>query len=206
MSFTNEDVTEGQLEELSLFTLPAVQTGIERVYFVDSRPTSQLTTQDAVIDFNISGNGVDYLDLKRSRLYVKLKIVHDDGSPLMKDDEVCIGNNLLHTLWGQIDISLGRKLITSSDNEYPYKAYLNALMNYGHEAQQYQLQTHLFCKDTRNSLDTTDIRGSNFGLYERLKRFAESRSVEMEDFLFRRCVREIRQISFKWRGRSYKVV
>ena len=184
MSFTNEDVTEGQLEELSLFTLPPVQTGIERVYFVDSRPTSQLTTQDAAIDFNLSGNGVDYLDLKRSRLYVKLKIVHDDGSPLTKDDEVGIVNNLLHTLWSQIDVSLGGKLITSSDNKYPYKAYLNALMNYGHEAQQYQLQTHLFCKDTRNSLDTTDIRGSNFGLYERSKRFAESRSVEMEGFLF----------------------
>ena len=183
MAFADDDLLEGQLEELSLFTQPPVQTGVERVYFVDCRPTSQLTSQDAVIEFNVSGNGVDYLDLKQSRLYVKLKIINGDGTPLEKKDSVGVVNNLLHSLWSQVDIALGGKLFTSSDKKYPYKAYLKTLMNYGFEAQQYQLQTHLYSKDTPGSLDLTEVNGANFGLYERSIKFVESHTVEMEGFL-----------------------
>jgi hypothetical protein len=184
MSYNSDETfTEGQLEELSLFTLPPVQTGVERVYCVENRPISQLTSQDAAIEFNISGNGTDYLDLRRSKLYVKLKIVNGDGTPLERDVDVGVTNNLLHTLWSQIDVSLGGKLITSSDNKYPYKALFNVFMKYGADAQNYQLQSHCFYKDTAGFLEYMVFNGGNYGFYKRSRQFAESKSVELEGFL-----------------------
>ncbi|CAC5359304.1 unnamed protein product [Mytilus coruscus] len=76
---TKESFTEAQPSELELFQLPPYQLGVESISYEEIRPTSQVTGYNP-ITFSLSGsNGMEYLDLKRSKLYVKLRVKHANG-------------------------------------------------------------------------------------------------------------------------------
>ena len=57
-------------------------------------------------------------------------------------------NLFLHSLFSQVDISLNEQLISASTNTYPYRAMIEALLNYGEEAKTSKLSTAMFYKDT----------------------------------------------------------
>lgn len=81
-ALTTEGFQEAQPSELSLFSVPPSQTAIDKVYYQEVRSTSQING-NSPIEFIISGqNGMEFLDLRRSKLYVKVKIVHADGKAL----------------------------------------------------------------------------------------------------------------------------
>ncbi|XP_041361916.1 uncharacterized protein F54H12.2-like [Gigantopelta aegis] len=102
----NSDPKEASASELDLFEPPSTFTAVQKIYYVDTRPTSQITTDSSPVKFNISGQGIDYIDLKRSKLHVKAKIVKADGTSLDKNEHVAPVNNWLHSLWSQIDVVL----------------------------------------------------------------------------------------------------
>lgn len=61
---------EAMPSQLSLFDIPPTQTAVENIYFQDVRPVSQIAG-NSPIEFLLSAqNGMDYIDLKRSRLYL----------------------------------------------------------------------------------------------------------------------------------------
>ena len=64
--------------ELMIFQPPVVSQGVEYLQWIECRPVNQIT-EDGSIDIHIKANGPHYLDLHRSRLYVKAKIVTEDG-------------------------------------------------------------------------------------------------------------------------------
>lgn len=53
--------------ELDLFVVPPTQTAIEKGHFVEYHPLATIT-ENGPVEFNISGNGEDYLDLSASYL------------------------------------------------------------------------------------------------------------------------------------------
>ena len=60
--------------ELMLFQPPVVNEGIEYLQWIECRPVNQIT-EDGSIDIHVKASGSQYLDLQRSHLYVKAKIV-----------------------------------------------------------------------------------------------------------------------------------
>ncbi|XP_053392233.1 uncharacterized protein LOC128554925, partial [Mercenaria mercenaria] len=63
------------------------EVGVSDVYFEEIRPLSQVTG-DSPIEFRISGqNSVDYIDLKGSQLYVKLKVTKPNGTALSASEK-----------------------------------------------------------------------------------------------------------------------
>jgi len=73
-----DDFKEAQPSGLSLFNLPPYQSAVERMYYQEVRSNSQLTGN--IIDMEITGkHGMEYVDLKRSKLYVKAKITKETG-------------------------------------------------------------------------------------------------------------------------------
>ena len=82
------------------------------------------------IEFEISGNGEDYVDLANSMLYVQAKIVKPDGTDL----EAAGPTNLFLHMFSQLDISLNGTQVTASMNTYPYRAMLETLLSYGEDA------------------------------------------------------------------------
>lgn len=98
---SSESFREAMPSQLSLFDLPPTQTTVENIYFQDVRPISQIS-DSSPIEFQLSAqNGMDYIDLKRSRLYVKLKVMN--GDTVLEDGDV-IGpvNLLLSSLFSQM--------------------------------------------------------------------------------------------------------
>lgn len=175
-----DNFQEAQTSALSLFSLPPYQSAVERMYFQEVRSNSQLTGN--IIDMEITGkHGMEYVDLKRSKLYVKAKIVKGDGSKLETTDYVGPVNLFLQSMFSQVEVTMQGKLVTSTTSHYPYKAMIQILLSYGDEAKTSQLTSQLWEKDTAGHLDDNDIDGGgNVGLYKRSLYFARSMTVDME--------------------------
>lgn len=176
---------DAQPSSLDLFSLPPTQTAIEKMYYQEVRPISQLSG-NSPIEFTISGqNGMEYVDLKQSKLYVKVKIVHGNGSKLSGIEFVGPTNLLAGSLFSQVDVTLQGKSVTSTTNHYPYKCMFETLLSYGSEAKTSQLTSQLYIKDTPGALDDNDVKnGQNNGLYARSTYFQDSKTVDLEGPLY----------------------
>ncbi|KAK3107769.1 hypothetical protein FSP39_021829 [Pinctada imbricata] len=183
MSYFNKDLfSEAQPGALNVFTLPPTQTAVEKIYYQEIRPISQLSNSTSPIEFNITGqNGMEYLDLKNSQMYLKVKIKKGNGGSLGSTEYVGPINLLLHALFQQVDVSIQGKVITSSTGHYPYRSMFQTMLKYGNGAKSTQLSAMMWEKDVPGSLDDNDVNsGQNTGLFERAKYFAESNLVDMQ--------------------------
>lgn len=108
-ALTREDFPEAQPSELNLFSVPPSQTAIETIFYQEVGSTSHVNG-NAPTEFIITGqNGMEFLDLKRSKLCVKCKILRSDGKPLDDTDEVAPVNLLFHSMFSQVDVMMPGK-------------------------------------------------------------------------------------------------
>ncbi|CAG2205103.1 unnamed protein product [Mytilus edulis] len=114
-----------QPSELQIFEIPPYQVGVESITYEECRPVSQITAYNP-IEFDLcANNGMDYIDLKRSKLYVKLKVKKANGEDLQDGDTVGPVNLFLQSLWSQLDVYIQGQMVTSSNTYYPYKSPLS---------------------------------------------------------------------------------
>ena len=74
MAFLRElNTSMTQTYELDLFRDAPNQVVVHKLYFSETRPISSFDNDSAPLEFLIPGNGSEYLDLRKSRLYVKAK-------------------------------------------------------------------------------------------------------------------------------------
>lgn len=140
-----EDFKEAQPSGLSLFSLPPYQSAIEKMYYQEVRSNSQLTGN--IIDMEITGkHGMEYVDLNKSKLYVKLKIKKGDGKAVTATEYVGPVNLFLQTMFSQVEVTMQGKLITSTSSHYPYKAIIQTLLSNGGDAKESQLTSQLYVK------------------------------------------------------------
>lgn len=165
--------------ELDLFVTPPTQTAIEKGYFVEYHPISAIQ-EGAPVEFNISGNSLEYIDLSSSHLYVKVKILKSDDKPLPDKEPVAPVNLFLHALFQQVDICLNERSISASNSMYPFRAYIETLLNYGEDAKKSLLTSECFYKDT--NLDTVNplaLTNVNDGLRKRYELTSQSQTLDM---------------------------
>ena len=119
MATINKDFfREAQPSELALFDLPPTQTAVENIYYQEVLPLSQVNN-DSPIEFVISGqNGMEYIDMKNTMIYVKAKIKKGDGAAIASDENIGPVNLFLPVLFSQVDVSLQGKPIVSTTNHY----------------------------------------------------------------------------------------
>jgi hypothetical protein len=102
---------------------------VEEGQFVEIHPLASLAP-GAPIEFAISGNTEEYLDLFNTFLHVKAKVTLGNGNNLPAGDvEVAPVNYYMHSLFSQVDVSLNDTLVTTSENTYSFRAYLEAMLN-----------------------------------------------------------------------------
>lgn len=179
---TDKDFQEALPSSLDLFEIPPYQTSVSSYYYDEVRPLSVITDSSPV-EFLITNNGSDYLDLKRSRLHVKLKIVHEDGTSLKEQEKIGPVNLLLHSLWGQVAVYLQGQLLSSSNGGYPYKSMMRTMLDYGEDVKRSLLTSQLFYADTGDSTTEYDsgdpYKGGNDGFIMRSVYVAKSKSVTL---------------------------
>lgn len=183
----HEDAIIGTVPQLNLFESPVIQSGVEKSMFVEYRPTNSISSQDAPIHFNLGGDSADYLDLKRSRLSMKLKLVKEDGTALPeKYNKVCCPINLiLHTLFSQCELKISGKTVSVSNNAYGYKAYLQTLLKSTVSSKVNNLQAQGYYKDSWDPNPDPSKQAElemklNVGNVIRRKKHQESKTVQLE--------------------------
>ena len=109
--------------------------------------------------------------------------VKSDGSEMNGGSKVGPVNLFLHSLFGQLDISLNGRTISDGSNSYPYRAYLETLLSYGEETKSTHSTSSLFYKDAAGKMDEPDPTkanaDANLGLKKRASFTSESRVVGM---------------------------
>ena len=154
---------------------------MESISYEECRPTSQVSGYNP-IEFNLCGaNGLEYIDLKRSKLYVKLRVKHSNGDNIAVDSSVGPVNGFFYALFSQVDCYLQGSLVTSSNTNYAYKCMMKMLLGFGQDAKASQLTSALMFKDRSGHMD--DVT-TNTGHYERKKYIGNSKALDLEGPLF----------------------
>lgn len=124
MAFINRATALNVKSELDIFSKLPVQTTVESGALQCYRPVTSISN-GGPLEFVVSASANDeYLDLGRVYLYAKAKITTAAGNV------VAPVNNWLHSLFSQVDVYLNQKCITPPNNCYPYRAYIENLLNY----------------------------------------------------------------------------
>ena len=66
---------------LTIFQPPPIDKTIQKEYWVEFNPIAAIT-DGSVIEFNIPGTSVDYINLGKTRLHVKYIITDEKGVPI----------------------------------------------------------------------------------------------------------------------------
>ena len=165
-------------EDLSLFVPPPVDTSAISREWIEYRPVNQIT-DTSVLDFNIPAQSSAYVDLRRSVLNIKAKIVKADNSNPAEDEILAPVNLFLHSMFRQVDVAFQQTPLPHTGTNYPYKSYIDIILNSNQMEQDGVLTSQLFYKD-RADVATNDAKGKNYGLFERYVIAKEGKIIDME--------------------------
>ena len=158
-----KDHIECSISDTDLLTPAFVQSDIESGRYEDTYPITKLE-DNGPTEF-VTDNASDrFLDSSNSFLKVKCKITKAGGQNLAETDKVSVIYYSISSLFSQVDILLGAKVVSSSTNTYPYRPYIETLPNYSKEAKETQHDIGFFYKDRAGHLDELDPTGDNTGL------------------------------------------
>ena len=146
MAFIHQGSCACSSPQLDLFSTPMTQTSVESGTWAEFNPTSAIS-ESMPIEFDISGAGTSYIDLSQTQLIARVQLLKGDGTPIGNTTHVAPCNLFLHALFSEIDVKLNGTLITSSNNTYPYRAYIETLLSYGRDAKSSQLTSAMYYKD-----------------------------------------------------------
>lgn len=170
---------ECMIEELDLFSVGPTQTSVIKKTDIEYQPISALSSNSPV-EFNVPGTE-DYIHLPFVQLYISARIKHKDGTDLDADEKVAPVNNLLHSLWKQVEVYFGSTQVSSSTNTYSPESYCKTVLNFGMSAKNSQLQTAMWYGDTSGSFEDAKLgsTGKNAGFKKRAELVKESKEFEL---------------------------
>ncbi|XP_055997822.1 uncharacterized protein F54H12.2-like [Ostrea edulis] len=145
---------------LELFKVPPTNVTLEDSKWMEYYPiSSTLNSDTAPIEFEIKGQGDEYLDLSQTYLQMVCKFTKANGTNLAGGNSTSTPvNNILHSLFSEIDVSLNGKVITPGTDTYPYKAYMEKLLSYAPKTLETQMRAcSLWEKDTAGHMDEVKL-------------------------------------------------
>ena len=133
--------------EIDLFGEPIHQTDIMEGYMVEHLPINAVTKANK-IHFRIMGNNEEFVKMNSCYLLTNIKLTKVDKSKFVSTNQVFPNNNLLHSMFSNIDVSFNSKKIATDHSYYHYKSYLQTLLNFKLDDSKHLLSAALWCKDT----------------------------------------------------------
>ena len=168
--YSSESAPLVHTENVALFSRPPINTGEEKVMWVLHEPCFISKEHYSSVQFFIPGTGTQYTDLSRTELYVRIKIEDSSGDVFQQTDAASAlpVDQILHSMWGSVDIKLNQKLVSTSGTNYMYKALLENLLNYSHDCKKIQMSSIGFSGESGNFAQThPKVTPINYGLKER---------------------------------------
>ena len=169
-SGNNKSNTVLHTENVALFARPTVNTAEEKIMWVVHEPTFMSKEHYSSVQFYMPGTGTQYTYLSKTELYVQIKIEGEDGSVFEQTDaeSALPVDQILHSMWGSVDIKLNQKLVSTSGTNYMYKALIENLLNYNHNCKKFQMSSIGFTTESGSFTQTHPTKTPvNYGLKER---------------------------------------
>lgn len=158
---------ENHSSQLSILEPPPIDTTIQTREWVEFRQINQIS-EYSYLEFNIPPLSTGYMDLKNSRMKIKLRITDHMNLPVTEDDSVGLTNLPLHTIFAQIDTSLQQTPVSQLRTNYSYKSYIDTLLTTSGDNNAVR-QSEIFFKDISDPDDANAIKGVNIGLFQRFQ-------------------------------------
>ena len=180
---------------LTIFQPPPIDKTIQKEYWVEFNPIAAIT-DSSVIEFNIPGTSVDYINLAKTRLHVKYIITDEKGVPIHNkppsagqpptpSHQVAPINLTLHSIFRQVDIALNQKVVSSDlGANYPYKAMIDFLLSTNNNMVQSEGEAALFHKDQPGAMEAITYTGGNPGFTERGRPTRSGGTASVEGLLY----------------------
>ncbi|KAK3915383.1 hypothetical protein KUF71_009843 [Frankliniella fusca] len=177
MALLHPSSTEAMRSEVDLWTLPSTVGNIERTRQQACKPTAGYT-QSNTMTFHVPGTNA-LIDAAHNMLHIVAEVVKADGSKLKdKESDVSLVNYGLHSIFSQVDVTIGNTVVSQSSLTYPYRAHIEALLGYDRSAKESHMTMRGWFKDTAGHMD--DFAGDkNEGLAARRKLVKNSRMFEL---------------------------
>jgi len=159
---------------LDIFLKRSIKTSVVNSHTVTYKPIAPADNH-AQLEFNCSGHSDYYIDLNSVRLLLRVKLLKTDGSDIESAEPITVGcvNNLLHSMFSSLSISLNGKPVTLHETSYNYKAYLEKLLNYGSDASSTHLVSSFWYLDSSGELK------DNSGYVKRLNYLSSGNTIEL---------------------------
>ena len=163
--------------ELAYNAMPYTQTVITDNYNVYCGPQSTIS-EHAPLTFEIPGSEADFTDLSNTFLKLRLKVTTAAGEDVTDANApaLSLSNNVLNTLFSQVDVTLNDTLVSQSSNLHGYRAYVENLLSYTSLAKKSFLKVEGFCPDTAGHFDNP---AQNGGHAERRKWITDGKELEL---------------------------
>lgn len=164
-------------EEVNLFRPVQMNVAERAVRWKTWNPSFVGQPSNQRVLFSYPNVGTDYIDLARTHLYVKLKIVEEDSlnafaESTEKTDFATPIDLIMHSMWENVVIKMNGQIVSSSNNTYAYKAFIEHLLSSGEENKKFQGSFIGSNQDTRYFDQTApDVQPINQGLQKRRKLF-----------------------------------
>ena len=134
-----------------------------------------------VIEFEIETHD-EYVELNRTNVEIKFRVKKSDGTNLAAGDKISIINNIVGTMFRDIDVVLNTETISHSGSNLAQRAMIEDIVSYGVDASKGWMQCGGFFKDTAGQMDNLDPNPAagvavNEGLKARAALIAESKLV-----------------------------
>ena len=180
---------------VSIFAPPPIDNSITKEYWVEFNPVAAIS-ENGIIEFNIPGTSLDYINLAKSKIHVTYVITGPDGEkikderdingkPTPESDQVGPVNFTLHSIFRQIDLSLNQKIVSADVGvNYPYKAMIDLLLQSNSDMLNSQAQAAFYFKDLPGYFDVVTYLGGNTGFSERSRPTKDGEEAHIEGVLF----------------------
>lgn len=149
-------MTQCYKSELDLFSVPPLQSVVESGIW-DTATLNSSEKSEGVIEFKYEA--VDYVDLSETLLVLDCSIRQKlkDGTTKAIEETDTIGpvNNFMHSLFSQVTVSLNNKIVENTNGYYPYRAYLENLLNYNQNAKETHTRRWMYAKDDSGQIGNT---------------------------------------------------
>jgi hypothetical protein len=178
---TDMDLFEGSQRairaSLDLTSMPPVDVSIETEDFLPLYPISAYRDDNNLpIEFLCPRSHQYYSNPSESFLYVKARILKEDGKKCESSDAVAVSQMFSMTCIESVHAYLNGTLVNHTANYYPFRAAVENLLSTSTAYQNTVLSPELFYKDdTPNEFDLT----KNNGFKQRFELTKESKSFEM---------------------------
>ena len=132
--------------EFDIFAHKPVQTSVLGTIETAYKPIAPVIQND--LEFLIPGDKDSYIRLD-IQLYVR---VSSSGNNVEVSDHTGVTNNLLHSLFSQVNVVLNGTTITQSSGHYNYRSNLETLLTYGTDAAATHLTNAYWYRETDDML------------------------------------------------------